>query len=115
MGIMNQNDKEIFEKHLPFYESYKKHSFIRNYSKDVYNELIHLYTTYVDKKHNFSHWCSSCRAELVVHLYNWYLANEPTTWYAEEEKKEVLADIPFTTEEVVIENLPPKKRTKKSK
>lgn len=72
MGIMKAEDKDLFEKYSEYYSSYMKHKFIRNYSKEVYSDLIHLYTTYVNPKHNFSHWCSSCRTELVMHLYTWY-------------------------------------------
>jgi hypothetical protein len=82
---MTPEDLELFKKHMPLYESYKKHAFIRNYSKEVYTEMIHLYTTYVSPKHNFSHWCSSCRMELVNYLYGWYTNEENTTWYREPE------------------------------
>lgn len=91
---MTPEDHELFKKHMPLYESYKKHAFIRNYSKEVYSELLHLYTTYVNAKHNFSHWCSSCRMELVNYLYGWYTNEEHTTWYRE---PEVVANAPKTT------------------
>jgi hypothetical protein len=91
---MTPEDHELFKKHMPLYESYKKHAFIRNYSKEVYSELLHLYTTYVNAKHNFSHWCSSCRMELVNYLYGWYTNEEHTTWYRE---PEVVATAPKTT------------------
>ena len=82
---MTPEDHELFKKNMPLYESFKKHAFIRNYSKEVYAELLHLYTTYVNAKHNFSHWCSSCRMELVNYLYGWYTNEEHTTWYREPE------------------------------
>jgi hypothetical protein len=91
---MTPEDLELFKKHMPLYESYKKHAFIRNYSKEVYTEMIHLYTTYVSPKHNFSHWCSSCRMELVNYLYGWYTNEENTTWYRE---PEVVVPAPTTT------------------
>ena len=84
---MTQEDYELFKKHMPLYESYKKHAFIRNYSKEVYSELLHLYVTYVSPKHNFSHWCSSCRMELVNYLYGWYTNEEHTTWYRQHEEE----------------------------
>ena len=65
-------DKEIFEKHKHLYECFKKHGFIKNYTKDVYTSLIGLYMKYVSKQHTFSHWCSSCRMELIEALYKWY-------------------------------------------
>ena len=83
---MTQEDFDLFQKHMPLYESYKKHAFIRNYSKEVYSELLHLYVTYVSPKHNFSHWCSSCRMELVNYLYGWFTNEEHTTWYKEQEQ-----------------------------
>ena len=82
---MTPEDHELFKKHMELYECYKKHAFIRNYDKEVYNDLIHLYTTYVNAKHTFSHWCSSCRMELVNYLYGWYTNEEHTTWYREQE------------------------------
>ena len=97
---ISPEDLELFKKHMPLYESYKKHAFIRNYSKEVYNEMLHLYTTYVNAKHNFSHWCSSCRMDLVNYLYGWYTNEEHTTWYREQEE---VAPAPA-----------PKKRTKKA-
>lgn len=114
---MTPEDHELFKKHFELYECYKKHAFIRNYSKDVYADLIHLYTTYVNPKHNFSHWCSSCRAELVNYLYGWYTNEENTTWYRkqqEEEAAEALQaeQVAFTTEAPVIENKPIKRRRK---
>lgn len=83
--MSKENDLLLFQKHMPLYECYKKHAFIRNYSKEVYNELIYLYTTYVNPKHNFSHWCSSCRMELVNHLYAWFTNEANTTWYKKPE------------------------------
>ena len=87
---MTPEDHELFKKHMELYECYKKHAFIRNYSKEVYNDLIHLYTTYVNAKHTFSHWCSSCRMELVNYLYGWYTNEEHTTWYREQEEAAAL-------------------------
>ena len=81
---------------MPLYECYKKHAFIRNYDKEVYNDLIHLYTTYVNAKHTFSHWCSSCRMELVNYLYGWYTNEENTTWYREQEAVADPAPAPTT-------------------
>ena len=96
---MTPEDHELFKKHMPLYESYKKHAFIRNYSKEVYTEMLHLYTTYVNPKHNFSHWCSSCRMELVNYLYGWYTNEANTTWYREQEE---------------VATPTPKKRTRKA-
>jgi len=86
---MRPEDLELFKKHMPLYECYKKHAFIRNYEKDVYTDLIHLYTTYVNPIHTFSHWCSSCRVELVNYLYGWFTNEENTTWYREQEEVEL--------------------------
>jgi hypothetical protein len=112
MGIMiNEIDKEIFERHYPLYEMWKKHQFVKNYEKDVYSNLITLYTKYVSEKHNFSHWCSSCRAELIHHLYNWYVSQN----VALPVQEEVVVDVPLEStpdaEFVSVEQ--PKKRTKK--
>jgi hypothetical protein len=117
---MTPEDHELFKKHFELYECYKKHAFIRNYSKTVYTELIHLYTTYINPKHTFSHWCSQCRVELVCAVYGWYTNEENTTWYrkqteetAAEEVQEV--EVSFTTEAPVIENKPIKRRRKPTK
>jgi hypothetical protein len=107
---MTPEDLELFKKHMPLYESYKKHAFIRNYDKEVYTEMIHLYTTYVNPKHNFSHWCSSCRMELVNYLYGWYTNTEHTTWYRDQE--EVVAEEIVAQEEGVAA---PVKRGRKPK
>jgi hypothetical protein len=98
---MTPEDLELFKKHMPLYESYKKHAFIRNYDKEVYTEMIHLYTTYVNPKHNFSHWCSSCRMELVNYLYGWFTNEENTTWYRQqkEESAEVWEDDTYRYEQ----------------
>jgi hypothetical protein len=99
---MTPEDLELFKKHMPLYESYKKHAFIRNYDKEVYTEMIHLYTTYVSPKHNFSHWCSSCRMELVNYLYGWFTNEQQTTWYREQEEMLAIlnaeAEVSFTLE-----------------
>ncbi len=97
MDIMKSQDKDLFEKYAEYYSSYIKHQFIRNYSKEVYSDLIHLYTSYVNSKHNFSHWCSSCRTELVMHLYNWYYSQEPQI---EEPQAQIVIE---TVEEPVLE------------
>jgi hypothetical protein len=73
--MISAEDKVLFEKHQILFDSLNKHSFVRNYTKEVYHELISLYIKYVTPKHNFSHWCSSCRTELVHNLYTWYNAN----------------------------------------
>jgi hypothetical protein len=104
-------DLELFKKHFHLYECYKKHAFIRNYSKEVYTDLIYLYTTYVNEKHSFSHWCSSCRAELVNYLYAWFVNETHTTWYKEDQPVEVEA--PAIIEEPVITNKPVTRRRKK--
>jgi hypothetical protein len=107
---MTPEDLELFKKHFELYECYKKHAFIRNYSKEVYTELIYLYTKYVNDKHQFSHWCSSCRAELVNYLYGWFTNETNTTWYKHDEIQEEVA--PDMIEEPVIENKPIKRRRK---
>jgi hypothetical protein len=110
---MRPEDLELFKKHMPLYESYKKHAFIRNYDKEVYTELLHLYTTYVNPKHNFSHWCSSCRMELVNYLYGWYTNEEHTTWYREQEE-EAAALLAAQKVGLEVEPAPtPTKRTRK--
>lgn len=70
--MIHEQDKALFDKNFFLYDMLIKHQFVKNYTKETYSELIYLYTKYVNDKHNFSHWCSSCRAELVNHLYNWY-------------------------------------------
>jgi putative IMPACT (imprinted ancient) family translation regulator len=75
--MISQDDLEIFESNQHLYDMLIKHSFVRNYTKETYTELINLYSKYVNDKHNFSHWCSSCRAELVNHLYQWYQEHKP--------------------------------------
>ena len=114
---MTDQDLEIFQKHMPLYESFKKHSFIRNYSKDVYNDMVRLYSTYVNPKNSFSHWCSSCRAELVVQLYGWFTNEANTTWYRESSKMvaEVEVEIPFTTEQPEISTEPVKRKYTRKK
>ena len=113
---MTPEDLELFKKHMPLYESYKKHAFIRNYSKEVYTEMIYLYTTYVNPKHNFSHWCSSCRMELVNYLYGWYTNEENTTWYRQQSEPaaELLegVEVAFAEIEKIIENIPTKRGRK---
>jgi elongation factor P hydroxylase len=107
---MTPEDHELFKKHMPLYESYKKHAFIRNYSKEVYSELLHLYTTYVNAKHNFSHWCSSCRMELVNYLYGWYTNEEHTTWYRQQEEEAAA----LLAAQAIEPTPEPKKRTRKT-
>lgn len=110
---ISPEDLELFKKHFHLYECYKKHAFIRNYSKEVYTELIYLYTKYISEKHQFSHWCSSCRAELVNYLFNWYVNEENTTWYKEDQPVEEV--VPVVQEEPVIENKPVVRRRKRTK
>ena len=113
---MTPEDHEIFKKHMPLYECFKKHAFIRNYSKEVYNELIYLYTKYINPKHAFAHWCTSCRMELVNYLYSWYTNEEQTTWYRQQ--SEDSAEILSATEEVTPAVAPepaPIKRGRKPK
>lgn len=105
---MTPEDHELFKKHMELYECYKKHAFIRKYDKEVYNDLIYLYTTYVNPTHLFSHWCSSCRMELVNYLYGWYTNEEHTTWYRQQEEES--AEVLLSSEEVT-----PVKRTRKTK
>jgi hypothetical protein len=107
---MTPEDLELFKKHFELYECYKKHAFIRNYSKEVYTDLIYLYTNYVNEKHQFSHWCSSCRAELVQYLYGWFTNETNTTWYKHDQIQE--EEVPAIIEEPVIENKPIKRRRK---
>ena len=111
--MINEIDKEIFERHYPLYEMWKKHQFVKNYEKDVYSNLITLYTKYVSDKHSFSHWCSSCRAELIHHLYNWYVSQNVELPV----KEEVVVDVPLesATDAEFASVEQPKKRTKKNK
>ena len=107
---MTPEDQELFKKHFHLYECYKKHAFIRNYSKEVYTDLIYLYTKYVNEKHQFSHWCSSCRAELVNYLYGWYVNENHTTWYKEDQPE--VQEVKTVLEEPVIKSKPIKRRRK---
>lgn len=107
---MTPEDLELFKKHFHLYECYKKHAFIRNYSKEVYTDLIYLYTKYVNEKHQFSHWCSSCRAELVNYLYAWYVNENHTTWYKEDHPE--VEEVKTVLEEPVIQSKPIKRRRK---
>jgi len=90
---MTFEDQEIFKKHMGLYECFKKHAFIRNYSKEVYNELIYLYTKYINPKHAFAHWCTSCRMELVNYLYGWYTNELQTTWYRDQLAAQAMEDL----------------------
>jgi hypothetical protein len=77
MGIMKQEDLQVLERHFIKYYTFVKSQYITNFNKEVYNELIGIYTEYVSKKNNFSHWCSSCRVDLIVKLYTWYISSQP--------------------------------------
>lgn len=107
---MTPEDLDLFKKHFHLYECYKKHAFIRNYSKEVYTDLIYLYTKYVNEKHQFSHWCSSCRAELVNYLYAWYVNENHTTWYKEDHPE--VEEVKTVLKEPVIQSKPIKRRRK---
>lgn len=103
--MINEQDIATFEKYEDLYTCLKKNGFIRNYSKETYTDLLNLYTTYVNPKHSFSHWCSSCRAELVHYLYAWYEVNKVTL------SEPIAEDVPQgTIEEVIIQ---PKKTRKR--
>lgn len=113
--MINEQDEKIFQKHYELFECWQKHQFVRNYEKDVYSNLLHLYTSYINQKHSFSHWCSSCRAELVNAVYTWYISQGNS--------KEVVdvvieVDVPLEsaieTDELILEQ-PKKKRGKKTK
>lgn len=99
--MINEQDILTFDKYEDLYTCLKKNGFIRNYSKETYNDLLKLYTAYINPKHSFSHWCSSCRAELVHHLYTWYQVNKQ-----EVEVQVVTEDVPQGT---------PIKKTRKRK
>jgi len=107
---ISPEDLELFKKHFHFYESWKKSACIRNYGKQEYNDMVYLYTKYVDAKQVFNHWCSSCRIELVEYLYRWFVNETHTTWYKEDQPVE---EAPAIIEEPVIENKPIKRRRKK--
>ncbi len=72
MGILEEQDRPIFIKHLELADNLKNHGFIKNYDKQVYNELDYLYKKYINENNPHRHWCGSCRAELITYLYRWY-------------------------------------------
>lgn len=110
--MIQASDREIFEKNYPLYESWIKHSFVRNYTKETYNELLTLYSKYVDMKHNFSHWCSSCRAELVHNLYKWYEAHKEVIVTETESAPVSIIDSVMKNETIKHNNNGTRKKTK---
>lgn len=72
MGILEEQDRPIFIKYLELANNLKNHGFIKNYDKQVYNDLDYLYKKYINENNPHRHWCGSCRAELITYLYRWY-------------------------------------------
>lgn len=113
--MISKQDLRIFEDNFYLYEMLIKHSFVRNYTKETYSDLIRLYTIYVSDKHNFSHWCSSCRAELVNHLFQWYINNKPSNEVVinKQEAEAVITPTINTDEEIIEQQIQVYKKKKK--
>jgi len=105
MGIImiTEADKIIFEKYKDYYISFERNKYIKNYTKEVYQDLLSLYAKYVSPKHQFSHWCSSCRTELIVSLYRWYSINNQVL--TEDVPQGTIEIEQVITEEVKVEQL----------
>ncbi len=71
--LITETDKAIFEKHISLYETATKSGFVKNFTQEIYRELLYLYMKYITPKHQFSHWCGDCRVLLVKQLYGWYI------------------------------------------
>lgn len=77
---MKQEHKDILEKYVGLYDMYDKYMYIRNYTQEAYDKLLQVYVDNISTKHTFSHWCSTCRTDLVLSVYRWYFANEGKEW-----------------------------------
>lgn len=105
MGILEQQDRDMFEKHIDLYNQWKSHKFIKNYTKEVYQDFDYLYKKFINSFNPHKHWCSTCRTDLIEELYRWYSfqpkEQELPVWINEESK--------------TIINTQPKKRGRKPK
>lgn len=110
--IIEQQDIEIFQKHLTLFETIKKANFVRNYTKETFFELIKLFEKYISPKHTFVFHCGECRFFLVKQLFTFY-ENQLT----EQAKQVVQVQPEETTPEETIEQVafqkPEKRKYKK--
>jgi hypothetical protein len=101
MGILIEGkDILIFEKYYEMYMTYKRAKYVKNYNAEVYNDLKSLYEKYIGKL-TLAHWCSSCRAELLVQVYNFYEKNKVFNTIAEDIILNEVESVDVTKEEPV--------------
>lgn len=77
---MTQEQKETLEKYVGLYDMYEKYMYIKNYTQEAFDKLLAIYIEKISAKHTFTHWCGTCRTDLVLSVYRWYFANDGKEW-----------------------------------
>jgi hypothetical protein len=101
---IKQEHRDFLDANINNYES-AQNGYIRNLDLPELQMYEHIYRLYLDPNFLLSVWCGACKFDMIMRLYNWYIAQPKSSQL---ENKEEDAIITFIIEE-------PKKRGRKPK
>lgn len=119
---IKQEHRDFLDANIGNYES-AQNGYIRNLDLPELQMYEHIYRLYLDPNFLLSVWCGACKFEMIMRLYNWYVAQPKpvTNFYSNIDlsKMENISDkVEFkeTTEGIQVTlKTEPKKRGRKPK
>lgn len=70
---IKQEHREFLDANINNYES-AQNGYIRNLDLPELQMYEHIYRLYLDPNFLLSVWCGACKFEMIMRLYNWYVA-----------------------------------------
>jgi hypothetical protein len=76
---IKQEHRDFLDANIGNYES-AQNGYIRNLDLPELQMYEHIYRLYLDPNFLLSVWCGACKFEMIMRLYNWYVAQpKPVT------------------------------------
>jgi len=70
---IKQEHRDFLDANISNYES-AQNGYIRNLDLPELQMYEHIYRLYLDPNFLLSVWCGACKFEMIMRLYNWYVA-----------------------------------------
>lgn len=106
---IKQEHRDFLDANINNYES-AQNGYIRNLDLPELQMYEHIYRLYLDPNFLLSVWCGACKFDMIMRLYNWYVAQPKPIQNINEIKipYNIYIEQPITIQE-------PKKRGRKPK
>jgi len=104
---IKQEHRDFLDANIGNYES-AQNGYIRNLDLPELQMYEHIYRLYLDPNFLLSVWCGACKFEMIMRLYNWYVAQPKPT-------ENIEGNYFYETPVEIVLNQQPKKRGRKPK